>query len=156
MADDWILAFVKTVAGQDDPTAAAKDFLFDPIRFAQTAADAEFLQTIDSVKRKAEFRVVVTLKRLFTFSPTLVMNDDDHVVFVVHRHEQATLQFLLDHRAAAKWVDVSVLEPGSKELMMKLLFTNVRVTESQPFMRYRVFRAEIDRWHTLVQNVSEL
>jgi hypothetical protein len=41
-------------------------------------------------------------------------------------------------------------------MMLKLQFINVRVTESKRFMRYLVFRAEIDRWHTLVQNVTEL
>ncbi len=156
MGDSWTMAFVETVASQDDPSSAAKDILFDPLRFAQTAADAEFLETVHRVRAKARFRVVVTLKRLFAFSPTLVLNDDDHVVFLVDPHEAATLQFLLDNRAAARWVEVSLVEPSTGDLMMKLLFTNVRVTESRPFMRYKVFRAEIDRWHTLVQNISEL
>jgi hypothetical protein len=156
MADNWMIPFIETVASQDDPTSVAKDFLFDPLRFAQTAADAEFLETIDRLKGKAKFRVVVTLKRLFTFSAALVMNDDDHLMIVVPPHEDATLQFLLQHRAAAQWLEVSVLKPSTGELLMKLLFTNVRVTESRRFMKYKVFRAEIDRWHTLVQNVSDL
>jgi hypothetical protein len=156
MADNWITPFIETVASQGDPAGAAADFVFDPFRFAQTAADAEFLETIDSMKGKAKFRVVVTLKRLFTFSVALVMNDDDHLMMVVPHHDAATLQFLLQHRATAQWVEVSALKPSTGELLIKLLFSNVRVTECLPFMRYKVFRAEMDRWHTLVQNISEL
>lgn len=156
MADNWMMAFAETMASQDDPAGAAKDSLFDPIRFAQTAAEAEFLETINKYKELAKFRVVVTLKRLFTFSAVIVTNDDDHVQFVVHPHDDATLQLLMANRAAAKWVEVSLLKPGTGELMMKLLFTNVRVVESERFMRYKVYRAEIDNWHTLVQNITEL
>ena len=156
MADNWITAFIETVASQDDPVGAATDFVSNPFRFAQTAADAEFLETINTFKDKAKFRAVVTLKRLFTFSPTLVMNDDDHLLFVVRPHDASTLQFLLEHRAAAPWVEVTLSKPSTGELMMKLLYANVRVTKSLPFMKYKVFRAEIDRWNTLVQNVSEL
>ena len=156
MADNWITPFIETVASQDDPAGAAADFVFDPFRFAQTAADAEFLETIDGMKGKAKFRVVVTLKRLFTFSAALVMNDDDHLMVVVPHHDAATLQFLLRYRATAPWVEVTALKPSTGELLIKLLYTNVRVTECLPFMRYKVFRAEIDRWATLVQNVSDL
>ena len=84
------------------------------------------------------------------------MNDDDHLVFVVDQHSVATLQFLLQHRASAPWVEVTLLKPKTRELLMKLQFVNVLVTESRRFMRYMVFRAEFDHWHTLVQNISEL
>ena len=156
MADNWMMAFAETMARQDDPASAAADFVFDPIRFAQTAAEAEFLETINTYKDKAKFRVVVTLKRLFIFSAVIVTNSDDHIQFVVHPHDDATLRFLMENRAAAKWVELSLLKPGSGELMMKLLFTNVRVVESERFMGYKVYRAEIDGWHTLVSNIKEL
>jgi len=156
MGDNWMVPFIKTVASQDDPAAVAKDFLFDPIRFAQTAADVEFLHTIESFKAKAICQVVVTLKRLFALQADLVMNDDDHVVFVVSLDKAATLSFLFNQRAPARWVDVTLLQPSTRAMMLKLQFINVRVIESKRFMRYLVFRAEIDRWHTLVQNVTEL
>lgn len=156
MAENWIIPFVETVATQDDPVGAVKDFVSNPFRFAQTAADAEFLETIDDLKDKARFRVVVTLRKLFTFPAVIVMNDDDHLVFVVDPHDDATLQLLFERRASAPWVEVTLLRPGTGELMMKLLFSNVRLIECRRFRKYKVYRAEIDRWHTLVQNISEL
>lgn len=156
MGDNWIIPFIETVAAQDDPLATAGDFLFDPYKFAETASDAEFLRVINETKEKADFQVVFTLRQLFVVSPTLVINDDEHILFVVNPLNVRTLQFLLNQRASVQWVEVTLTKPRTREMLMKYQFTNVRIKEVDQFMWYKVFQADYDRLHVMVQNVSEI